>query len=56
MQGFNPCFNGRCKRTVVTTLQEILKESFNPCFNGRCKRTVHVLIGEIKYVMFQSLF
>ncbi len=39
-KGFNPCFNGRCKRTVKNVLQtKSYTASFNPCFNGRCKRT-----------------
>ncbi len=37
---FNPCFNGRCIRTVSTVRQNTLHtNSFNPCFNGRCIRT-----------------
>ncbi len=43
MQGlkcFNPCFNGRCKRTMTTNITTSnTYMSFNPCFNGRCKRT-----------------
>ena len=46
--GFNPCFNGRCKRTRCRCIdiQDFLP-GFNPCFNGRCKRTVeneHLII------------
>ncbi len=38
--GFNPCFNGRCKRTFSSVFSaQKAKGSFNPCFNGRCKRT-----------------
>ena len=40
---FNPCFNGRCKRTVFESeLTLITFGSFNPCFNGRCKRTLFI--------------
>ena len=38
---FNPCFNGRCKRTVRNLFRyRMYLIRFNPCFNGRCKRTV----------------
>ena len=37
---FNPCFNGRCKRTLPKCVpNHIPALGFNPCFNGRCKRT-----------------
>ena len=43
---FNPCFNGRCKRTgiIINTYNELL--CFNPCFNGRCKRTCWKILGK----------
>ena len=37
---FNPCFNGRCKRTQHLNFQSGKSTCFNPCFNGRCKRTL----------------
>ena len=37
---FNPCFNGRCKRTGIAMKKPAaMTACFNPCFNGRCKRT-----------------
>ena len=36
----NPCFNGRCTRTLVLGIIECASvDSLNPCFNGRCTRT-----------------
>ncbi len=38
---FNPCFNGRCKRTGQQgRAEKLIERCFNPCFNGRCKRTM----------------
>ncbi len=39
---FNPCFNGRCKRTdYLLNIANNNDLCFNPCFNGRCKRTLY---------------
>ena len=35
----NPCFNGRCTRTIIKHAERRGNESLNPCFNGRCTRT-----------------
>ena len=35
----NPCFNGRCTRTLRKTLYILPTHCLNPCFNGRCTRT-----------------
>ena len=41
---FNPCFNGRCKRTIPVLGRDADGDSsFNPCFNGRCKRTIFLV-------------
>ena len=37
--GLNPCFNGRCTRTLVAPKIRKKSKSLNPCFNGRCTRT-----------------
>ena len=38
--GLNPCFNGRCTRTIGINIPEVnCFDSLNPCFNGRCTRT-----------------
>ena len=38
--GLNPCFNGRCTRTLVFhTWFSVKRNCLNPCFNGRCTRT-----------------
>ena len=37
----NPCFNGRCTRTLCHTAKKDKRHiSLNPCFNGRCTRTL----------------
>ena len=35
----NPCFNGRCTSTELSTTNSINIKSLNPCFNGRCTST-----------------
>ena len=36
----NPCFNGRCTRTVMNIFSNLkIYAGLNPCFNGRCTRT-----------------
>ena len=35
----NPCFNGRCTRTIYRKNIALRYSSLNPCFNGRCTRT-----------------
>ena len=36
----NPCFNGRCTRTLTGSRAFTAEEiCLNPCFNGRCTRT-----------------
>ena len=37
--GLNPCFNGRCTRTINNFINADLSACLNPCFNGRCTRT-----------------
>ena len=39
MVSLNPCFNGRCTRTVVSSQYGMSVQCLNPCFNGRCTRT-----------------
>ena len=36
--GLNPCFNGRCTRTMQGGGLSFIPR-LNPCFNGRCTRT-----------------
>ena len=40
----NPCFNGRCTRTVLQLVGWGRNGALglNPCFNGRCTRTLPV--------------
>jgi len=39
-KGLNPCFNGRCTRTIHAKLiSDTDITGLNPCFNGRCTRT-----------------
>ena len=38
----NPCFNGRCTRTMVGENGKFQRMGLNPCFNGRCTRTVQL--------------
>ena len=35
----NPCFNGRCTRTLALLTVSPKAACLNPCFNGRCTRT-----------------
>ena len=35
----NPCFNGRCTRTLALLQRKNSLPCLNPCFNGRCTRT-----------------
>ena len=37
----NPCFNGRCTRTIPLSNNSTLGVGLNPCFNGRCTRTYY---------------
>ena len=47
----NPCFNGRCTRTLPrkATITAI-SCSLNPCFNGRCTRTDYIKQSENYWV------
>ena len=38
-QSLNPCFNGRCTRTMKIKAERKKLGGLNPCFNGRCTRT-----------------
>ncbi len=54
---FNPCFNGRCKRTTYNIpVPSTSSICFNPCFNGRCKRTNDAEYLTALKRQFQSLF
>ena len=54
---FNPCFNGRCKRTWMSFVDsQNAGTSFNPCFNGRCKRTMTWLSTGLSRGCFNPCF
>ena len=44
-ESLNPCFNGRCTRTIVETKIGENKICLNPCFNGRCTRTIKDIVN-----------
>ena len=46
--GLNPCFNGRCTRTMEENGKKKSSLSLNPCFNGRCTRTLWVEVSKGK--------
>ena len=42
-RSLNPCFNGRCTRTIDILTFAKCRNSLNPCFNGRCTRTQYIM-------------